>query len=86
MQQSLHKRPAEFKEVRRVRSTQFDDHSRLEEQPEQHRRRIQPNTLCEPIRRLGYAQNTQSRKSSRVRRVRIPLTIAQRAKEGRHVS
>jgi len=44
-----------------VRSTQFDDHSRLEEQPEDHRRRTQQNTLCETIKRLGYAQNKQVR-------------------------
>jgi hypothetical protein len=44
-----------------VRSTQFDDHSRLEEQPEEHRRRTQPSTVCETIRRLGYAQNNQVR-------------------------
>lgn len=95
-----------------MRSTQFDDHSRLEEQPEEDRRRTQQKTLCETIKRLGYAQNKQvrlygdvfeltsdpfslgdnlvfvdavERKSGRVRRVRIPLTIVQMAKERRAV-
>ena len=44
-----------------MRSTQFDDHSPFEEEPEEHRRRNQPDTLCETIKRLGYAQNNQVR-------------------------
>ena len=90
-----------------MRSTQFDDHSPFEEEPEEHRGRNQPDTLCETLKRLGYAQNNQVRlygevfdlvsdpvsvgenivfvdaleqKSGQVRRVRIPLTIAQIAR------
>ncbi len=44
-----------------MRSTQFDDHSQFEEQPEEHRGRKQPDTLCETIKRMGYAQNNQVR-------------------------
>jgi hypothetical protein len=44
-----------------MRSTQFDDHFPLEEKPEEHRGRNQPDTLCETIKRLGYAQNNQVR-------------------------
>ena len=44
-----------------MRSTQFDDHSSFEEEPEQHRGRNQPDTLCETIKHLGYAQNNQVR-------------------------
>jgi len=44
-----------------MRSTQFDDHSPFEEKPEEHRGRNQPDTLCETIKRLGYAQNNQVR-------------------------
>ena len=44
-----------------MRSTQFDDHSPFEEEPEEHPRRNQPDTLCETIKRLGYAQNNQVR-------------------------
>jgi len=44
-----------------MRSTQFDDHSPLEEEPEEHRGRNQPDTLCETIKRLGYGQNNQVR-------------------------
>ena len=44
-----------------MRSTQFDDHSSFEEEPEQHRERNQPDTLCETIKHLGYAQNNQVR-------------------------
>ena len=44
-----------------MRSTQFDDHSPFEEEPEEHRGRNQPDTLCETIKRLGYAQNNQVR-------------------------
>jgi hypothetical protein len=44
-----------------MRSTQFDDHSPFEEEPEEHRGRNQPDTLCEAIKRLGYGQNNQVR-------------------------
>src|SRR5947207_2609068 len=44
-----------------MRSTQFDDHSPFEEEPEEQRGRNQPDTLCETIKRLGYAQNNQVR-------------------------
>ena len=44
-----------------MRSTQFDDHSPFEEEPEEHCGRNQPDTLCETIKRLGYAQNNQVR-------------------------
>ena len=44
-----------------MRSTQFDDHSQFEEQPEEHRARNQPDTLSETIKRMGYAQNHQVR-------------------------
>lgn len=44
-----------------MRSTQFDDRSQCEEQPEEHRARNQPDTLCETIKHMGYAQNNQVR-------------------------
>lgn len=44
-----------------MRSAQFDDHSLFEEEPEEHRGPNQPDTLCETIKRLGYAQNKQVR-------------------------
>ena len=44
-----------------MRSTQFDDHSPFEEEPEEYRGRNQPDTLRETIKRLGYAQNNQVR-------------------------
>jgi len=44
-----------------MRSTQFDEHSSVEEKPEDHPRKNQPDTLCEKIKRLGYAQNNQVR-------------------------
>ena len=44
-----------------MRSTQFDEHSSVEEKPEDHPRKNQPDTLCETIKRLGYAQNNQVR-------------------------
>jgi len=47
--------------VRGMRSTQFDDHFPFEEEPEEHSGRNQPDTLCETIKRLGYAQNNQVR-------------------------
>jgi hypothetical protein len=43
-----------------MRSTQFDDHFPFEEEPE-HSGRNQPDTLCEKIKLLGYAQNNQVR-------------------------
>ena len=90
-----------------MRSTQFEDQSPFEEQPEERPSRNRPVSLCETIRRLGYAQNTQvrmygevfnlvsdpfsvgehlvfvdalERKSGRVRRVRIPSAIVERAR------
>jgi hypothetical protein len=39
----------------------FDDHVPFEEEPEEHSGRNQPDTLCEKIKRLGYAQNNQVR-------------------------
>ena len=44
-----------------MRSTQFDDHSPFDEKPEEHHKQGQPDTLCEAIKRLGYAQNNQVR-------------------------
>jgi hypothetical protein len=44
-----------------MRSTQFDDHLPFEEEPEEHRGRNQPDTLCETLKRLGYAKNNQVR-------------------------
>jgi hypothetical protein len=44
-----------------MRSTQFDDHSTSEEKPEERRAARPPDTLCETIRLLGYAQNNQVR-------------------------
>ena len=44
-----------------MRSTQFDDHSPFDEKPEEHHERNQADTLCEAIRRLGYARNNQVR-------------------------
>lgn len=44
-----------------MRSTQFDDHFPFEEEPEEHSGRNQLDTLCEKIKRLGYAQNNQVR-------------------------
>ena len=44
-----------------MRSTQFDDNYPFEEDPEQHSGRNQPDTLCETIRRLGYAKGNQVR-------------------------
>jgi hypothetical protein len=44
-----------------MRSTQFDDHFPLEEKPEEPRGRNQPDTLCETLKRLGYAQDSQVR-------------------------
>ena len=44
-----------------MRSTQFNDHSPFDEKPEEHHKRNQPDTLCEAIKRLGYARNNQVR-------------------------
>ena len=44
-----------------MRSTQFDDHSPLDEKPEEHHERNHPATLCEAIKRLGYARNSRVR-------------------------
>jgi hypothetical protein len=89
-----------------MRSTQFEEHSQFEEEAE-YPGRNRPDTVCETLRRLGYARNYQVRlhgevfdllsdpvrvggnlvfvdaveqKSGRVRRVRIPQTIVQRAR------
>jgi len=42
-----------------MRSTQFDDDFPFHEVPEEHRGRNEPDTLCETIKRLGFAQNNQ---------------------------
>jgi len=42
-----------------MRSTHFDDHFPLEEAPEEHRERKQPQAVCETLKRLGYAQDNQ---------------------------
>ena len=42
-----------------MRSTQFDDNHPFDEDPEQQGARNQPDTLCETIRRLGYAKGNQ---------------------------
>jgi len=42
-----------------MRRTQFDEHSPFEEKPEEHHPRNQPDTLCESLKRLGYARNNQ---------------------------
>ena len=44
-----------------MRSTQFEDHLRFEEKPEEPSRAKPPDNLCETIKRLGYAQNNQVR-------------------------
>ena len=44
-----------------MRSTQFDDHFSFEQESEEPRARNQPDTLCETIKRLGYAKNNQVR-------------------------
>jgi hypothetical protein len=49
-----------------MRSTQFEDHSRLEDEYEEYRGPNQADTLCETIKRLGYAQNNQVRLYGRV--------------------
>ena len=47
-------------EAYRLRSTQFDDPTLVDEAPEEHRRRTQPG-LCETLKRLGYSHNNQVR-------------------------
>ena len=42
-----------------MRSTQFDEHLPFEGEPEEHRGRKQPDTLCESLKSLGYAQSNQ---------------------------
>lgn len=42
----------------RMRSTQFDDDSPFEKEPE-HCTRRKSNTLCEMLQRLGYARNSR---------------------------
>ena len=44
-----------------MRSTQFDDHSPFDEKPEEHHERNQSDSLCETIKRLGYARNNRVR-------------------------
>jgi hypothetical protein len=44
-----------------MRSTQFDDRSPFEEKPEEHPQRNQQDSLCETLKRLGYARNNQVR-------------------------
>jgi len=45
----------------RMRSTQFDDHSPFDEEPEEHHERNQLDALCAAIKRLGYARNNRVR-------------------------
>jgi hypothetical protein len=49
-----------------VRSTQFDDHFPFHEEPEEFRGRNEPDTLCETIKRLGFAQDNQVKLYGRV--------------------
>jgi len=44
-----------------MRSTQFDDRFPFEEEAEKHPRRSHTKSLCETLKRLGYAQKTQVR-------------------------
>jgi hypothetical protein len=96
-----------------LRSTQFIDESLFSEAPEEHRGRSRRDTLCERIRRLGYAKDNQvqlygeifellsdpfsigdnlvfvdarERKTGRLRRVRIPLTITKMAQQERRAA
>lgn len=46
--------------MHRLRSTQFDDPIPIGEAPEEHRGRNQPS-LCETLKRLGYARDNQVR-------------------------
>lgn len=49
-----------------MRSTQFDDHFPFHEEPEELRGRNEPDTLCETIKRLGFAQDNQVKLYGRV--------------------
>ncbi|HEY2121442.1 MAG TPA: hypothetical protein VGH37_19825 [Candidatus Acidoferrum sp.] len=49
-----------------MRSTQFDDHFPFHEKPEELRGRKEPDTLCETIKRLGFAQDNQVKLYGRV--------------------
>ena len=42
-----------------MRSTQFDDHFPIDEVPEEGRRGKHSDPLCEALKRLGYAQDSQ---------------------------
>ncbi|PYX36711.1 MAG: hypothetical protein DMG81_15545 [Acidobacteria bacterium] len=42
-----------------MRSTQFDDQFPFHEEPEEYGGRNEPDTLCETIKCLGFAQNNQ---------------------------
>ena len=42
-----------------MRSIQFNDHFPYKEEPEESRGRNQPHSLCETLKRLGYAQDNQ---------------------------
>lgn len=42
-----------------MRSTQFNEHFPSEEEPQEQRVRNLSASLCETIKRLGYARNTQ---------------------------
>ena len=44
-----------------MRSTQFDDQFSIDEAPEEHHGRDQPDALCETLKSLGYAQDNQVR-------------------------
>ena len=44
-----------------MRSTQFDYYFPIGEAPEEHHRRNQPDSLCETLKRLGYAAGSQVR-------------------------
>jgi hypothetical protein len=44
-----------------MRSTQFDEHFSFGEEPEEHRGRNQPGTLCETLEHLGYSKNNRVR-------------------------
>jgi hypothetical protein len=61
-----------------VRSTQFDDHFPFHEDSEELRGRNEPNTLCETIKRLGFAQANQVKLYGRVfDLVSNPIMVAQ---------
>jgi hypothetical protein len=61
-----------------MRSTQFDDHSRFEDEHEDDRGPSPSDTLCETIKRLGYAQNNQVRLYGKVfDLVSDPVSVAE---------